>query len=64
MKNEPTMLKKDIHWQTEECAYVVRNVLYLKADHDGEEMLDFDVSVTITTLRNLMVEKAIPHDLN
>ncbi|MGQ4668107.1 hypothetical protein ACUIJN_20210 [Metabacillus halosaccharovorans] len=64
MEHEPTMLTKDIHWQIEECAYVVRNVPYLKADYDGEEMLDLDVSIALTTLRDLMVENAIPHDVN
>ncbi|WP_243292963.1 hypothetical protein [Bacillus sp. FJAT-47783] len=64
MTNEPTMLKKDIHWQIADCAYVVRNVPYLKADYDGEEMLDLDVSVAVTTLRNLMVENVIVHDVD
>ncbi|WP_164667746.1 hypothetical protein [Virgibacillus doumboii] len=64
MKNEPTMLKKDIHWKREECAYVIRNIPYLKADYDGEEMLDLDVSIAITTLRDLMIENAIPHDVD
>lgn len=64
MKNEPTMFKKDIHWQIANTEYVVRNVPYLKDDSDEEEMLDLDVSITITTLRDLMVENAIPHDVD
>jgi chromosome condensin MukBEF complex kleisin-like MukF subunit len=64
MKNEPTMLTKDIHWQIAERKYVVRNVPYLKADHDREELLDMDVSIAITTLRDLMVENEIPHDVS
>lgn len=63
MKNGPTLFK-DIHWQIEDCAYVVRNVPYLKADYDGEELLDIDVSIAITTLRDLMVENVIPYDVD
>ena len=64
MGSEPTMLKKDINWQTENRLYIVRNVPYLKADNDGEEMLDLDVSITLTALRDLMVENAIPQDVD
>ncbi|TMN21729.1 hypothetical protein [Lentibacillus cibarius] len=64
MKSEPTVLKKDIYWQIADSAYVVRNVPYLKADYDGEEMLDLNVSIAITTLRDLMVENVIPHDVD
>lgn len=64
MKDEPSTYKKDIQWQIEECAYVVRNVPYLKADYDEEEMLDLDVSIAVTTLRDLMVENAIPHEVD
>lgn len=64
MKNEPTMLTKDIHWQIADCKYVVRDVPYLIADYDSEELLDMDVSITVTTLRDLMVENAIPNEVN
>lgn len=64
MQNEPTTFKKDIYWQIADNAYIVRNVPYLKADYDGEELLDLDVSIAITTLRDLMVENAIPHDVD
>lgn len=64
MGSELTMLKKDINWQTENRVYIVRNVPYLKADNDGEEMLDLDVSITLTALRDLMVENTIPQDID
>lgn len=62
--SEPAMLKKDIRWQIEDSVYVVRNVPYLKADYDGEELLDIDVSITLTALRDLMVEAMIPLDVD
>lgn len=64
MKNEPTMLRKDVDWRIANCEYVVRNVPYFKSNYDNEELLDMDVSIVITTLRDLMVENAIPHDVN
>ena len=64
MDREPTVLKRDIHWEIEDSIYVVRNVPYLEADHDGEELLDVDVSITLTALRDLMVEEAIPLDVD
>lgn len=64
MSNEPTELKKDIRWKISGSVYVVRNVPYLKAEYDGEELMEMDVSITLTALRDLMVEEAIPHDIN
>ena len=61
MGSEPTILKKDICWTIAGTSYIVRKVPYLIADNDGEEMLDLDVSITVATLRDLMVENAIPH---
>lgn len=63
MDREPTVLKRDIHWEIGDSIYVVRNVPYFKADYDGEELLDVDVSITSTALRDLMVEEAIPLDV-
>ncbi|PLR83591.1 hypothetical protein CVD25_17205 [Bacillus canaveralius] len=64
VRSEPTMLKKDIIWRIDQTEYVVRNVPYVKLDADGEEFLDMDVSVTMTALRDLMVENEIPHDVD
>lgn len=64
MKNEPTMLRKDVDWRIANCEYVVRNVPYFKSNYDNEELLDMGVSMVITTLRDLMVENAISHDVN
>lgn len=64
MDPDTTVLKKDIHWQIEDSLYVVRNVPYLQADYDDEEMLDVDVSITLTALRDLMVEESIPLDVD
>lgn len=61
---ETTVLKKDFRWQIEDSVYVVRNVPYLKADYDDEELLDVGVSITLTALRDLMVEEAIPLDVD
>ncbi len=61
---EPISLKKDIQWKIEDCAYVVRNVPYIRADYDGEELLDLDVSIKVSTLHDLMVKNAIPQDVN
>lgn len=37
---------------------------YLEIDTDGEEFIDVNVSITITALRDLMVDKSIPNDVN
>ncbi|MFD2639132.1 hypothetical protein [Piscibacillus salipiscarius] len=64
MENEPTVLTKDVQWKINDSKYIIRNVPYLKADYDEEELFDLDVSLTITSLRDLMVENKIPNDVN
>lgn len=64
MDTEPSTFKKDIHWYIDETTYVFQNVPYLNADYDGEELLDLEVSITVTALRDLMLEDAIPHDID
>lgn len=63
LDTEPTTFKKDIHWYIDETTYVIRNVPYLKSDYDGEELLDLEVSITVTALCDLMIVDAIPHDI-
>lgn len=52
------------------CLYLKKNkysffaVEKEKADYDHEELLDMDVSIAITTLRDLMVENEIPHEVS
>lgn len=61
VKREPTMLKKkSIIWHIDQDEYVVRNVPYIEIDAEGEEFLDANVSITITALRDLMYDGAIP----
>ena len=64
VNSEPTMLTKDIIWNINQNEYIVRNVPYQELDTDGEDFIDFNVSITITALRDLMVDEAIPKDVN
>lgn len=56
------MLKKDIIWSIDETVYHIRNVPYIM--HDDEEYLDLGVSFRIMTIRDLMVQNEIPHNVN
>ncbi|MBM7681885.1 hypothetical protein JOD43_002057 [Pullulanibacillus pueri] len=57
--NNPGVVKKDIVWNINSTEYVVQNVPYVVTDE--EDVLDFNVSITITALRDLMYEDQIPH---
>lgn len=64
MENGSTIYKKDLYWEVASQKYVLRNVPFFQADYDEEEIVDLDVSIKVTALRDLMVENELPHDVN
>lgn len=64
MEKGPTIYKKDLYWQVAGQEYVLRSVPFFQADYDEEEIVDHDVSIKVTELRDLMVEDELPHDVN
>lgn len=57
-------MKKDIFWTIKDIRYVIRNVPYIEADYDHEELLDLDTAVKLEMIGHLMVENEIPHDVD
>ncbi|GGM31697.1 hypothetical protein GCM10011351_17360 [Paraliobacillus quinghaiensis] len=64
MEKGSTIYKKDLYWQVAGQEYVLRSVPFFQADYDEEEIIDFDVSIRVTALRDLMFEDELPHDIN
>jgi hypothetical protein len=64
VKNGSPIYKKDLHWQVAGHKYVLRNVPFVRSDYDEEEIIEFDVSIRVVALRDLMVDNELPHDIN
>ncbi|WP_407269679.1 hypothetical protein [Radiobacillus sp. PE A8.2] len=63
MSSQP-VLTQDVHWNINGTNYVIRNVPYFTYDNDDEKLLDLDVSITMTALKDLMVQGKMPKDIN
>lgn len=56
-------IRRNFSWEKADTHYIIRNVPYHSTEHQ-EDSMDALVALKITTLKGLMEENEVPHDVD
>jgi len=57
--NENAIHKKDFSWNINDATYVIKNIPYETLDADGEVFIDYETSIKMDFIRELMITNQI-----